>query len=50
LKRKSSFAEKAGFPAQQAVQGNNGSGVTTDYYGVEVLAAWRYLHLYGGDW
>jgi signal transduction histidine kinase len=43
LKRKSSFAEKAGFPAQQAVQGNNGSGVTTDYYGVEVMAAWRYI-------
>jgi signal transduction histidine kinase len=43
LKRKASFAEKAGFPAQQAVQGKNGSGVTTDYYGVEVLAAWRYI-------
>jgi signal transduction histidine kinase len=43
LKRKASFEEKAGYPAQQAVQGNDGSGVTTDYYGIRVLAAWRYI-------
>lgn len=43
LKRKASFAEESGFPAQQAVQGNNGSGVAKDYSGIEVLAAWRYI-------
>ena len=43
LKRKASFAETAGFPAQQAVQGNNGSGIAQDYTGIEVLAAWRYI-------
>ena len=32
-----------GFPAQQAVKGENGSGVAIDYSGREVLAAWRYL-------
>ncbi len=43
LKRKTSFAESAGLPAQQAVQGHDGSGVAQDYSGIEVLAAWRYI-------
>ncbi len=43
LKRKASFKEKAGFPAQQAVQGYNGSGIVHDYRDIEVLAAWRYI-------
>lgn len=30
-------------PMQQALLGNQGSGVTRDYVGVEVAAAWRYL-------
>ena len=31
------------FPAQMAAQGKEGSGVTTDYNGTPVLAAWRYM-------
>jgi len=37
------FNERKGFPAQRAVNGENGSGVAIDYSGREVLAAWRYL-------
>jgi signal transduction histidine kinase len=43
LKRKARFNEKAGFPAQQAVQGNEGSGISQDYTDIDVLAAWRYI-------
>jgi len=43
LKRRISFTEKKGFPAQRAVRGESGSGLAIDYSGVEVLAAWRYI-------
>ncbi len=43
LKKKVSFKQKIAFPTQNAVQGNNGSGVAYDYRGVEALAAWRYI-------
>lgn len=43
LKKKVSFNEKSGFPAQRAAEGKNGSGLAVDYSGVDVLAAWRYL-------
>ncbi len=43
LKRKASFRATTGMPAQKAVQGENGSGVTLDYGDREVLAAWRYI-------
>ena len=42
MKRAVTNTEK-GFPSQQAVKGENGSGVALDYSGREVLAAWRYL-------
>ncbi len=45
LAKRISFFEKRGFPAQKAVQGENGSGITTDYLGTEVMAAWRFLPL-----
>jgi len=32
-----------GLPVQKSVQGSSGSGIYTDYRGVEVMAAWRYL-------
>jgi signal transduction histidine kinase len=35
--------EKIAVPAIKAAQGENGSGITYDYYGEEVLAAWRYI-------
>ena len=43
LKKRVTFNQSAGFPAQRAVQGENGSGITLDYQGKEVLAAWRYI-------
>jgi PAS domain S-box-containing protein len=43
LKRTASFHAATGMPAQKAVQGENGSGVTLDYGDREVLAAWRYI-------
>ena len=30
-------------PMQQALSGNRGSGLTLDYAGIDVVAAWRYL-------
>lgn len=36
------------FPIQEAVQGNEGSGISVDYRGEEILAAWRYIPLM--DW
>jgi PAS domain S-box-containing protein len=35
--------EKIAVPAIKAVQGESGSGITYDYHGEEVLAAWRYI-------
>jgi len=43
LKRKASLTGRIAFPAQKAVQGENGSGITFDYTDDEVLAAWRYI-------
>jgi signal transduction histidine kinase len=43
MKRRATFNEKRGFPAQMAVQGKSGSGLEIDYSGIEVLAAWRYI-------
>jgi len=43
LKKKVAFDEKAGVPAQMAARGETGSGLTVDYGGVEVLAAWRHI-------
>jgi signal transduction histidine kinase/HAMP domain-containing protein len=35
------FNERVAYPAQKAVRGANGSGISVDYTGKEVLAAWR---------
>ncbi|MDA8432793.1 MAG: GAF domain-containing protein [Nitrospiraceae bacterium] len=41
LKKTVRFDEKTAYPAQKAVTGENGSGVSVDYGGEQVLAAWR---------
>ena len=38
-----SAQEKIAVPAIKAAGGENGSGITYDYHGEEVLAAWRYI-------
>jgi len=43
LKRKVVFGERHAIPVQEALKGNNGSGISMDYRGQEVLAAWRYI-------
>ncbi len=43
LKKRVTFNDKKAFPAQMAAHGKNGSGLTIDYNGTEVLASWRYL-------
>jgi len=43
LKRKVVFGEKQAIPVQEALKGNNGFGISVDYRGREVLAAWRYI-------
>lgn len=43
LKRAVDLGDKIAVPAIKAVQGEDGSGITIDYHGQEVFAAWRYL-------
>jgi signal transduction histidine kinase len=43
LKRKINIGEEIGRPMQEAVQGKTGSGLSTDYRGKKVIAAWRYI-------
>ncbi len=43
LKKVVSSQEKIAVPAIKAAGGENGSGITHDYHGEEVLAAWRYI-------
>ncbi len=43
LSKRVAMNDTKAFPAQKAANGENGSGVTIDYSGTEVLAAWRYL-------
>jgi len=43
LKKKAPFNQARAFAAQMAAQGKTGSGLATDYSGVEILAAWRYI-------
>jgi len=38
-----SLREKIALPAIKAAKGENGSGISYDYRGEEVLAAWRYI-------
>jgi len=44
--RRVDFGALVAVPAQRAVRGERGSGVSTDYRGAEVLAAWSYLPLF----
>ncbi len=48
LKRKVRLGKEDGYPIQEAVQGRTGAGLSIDYRGKEVIAAWRYLPLL--DW
>jgi PAS domain S-box-containing protein len=43
LKRKVVFGERQAIPIQEALKGNNGSGISMDYRGQKVIAAWRHL-------
>ena len=43
LKKRVTFNDTVAYPAQKAARGENGSGITRDYQGIEVLAAWRYI-------
>ncbi|MGD9079554.1 MAG: ATP-binding protein, partial [Desulfobacterales bacterium] len=43
LKRKVVFGERHAIPIQQALKGNNGSGLSVDYRRQKVIAAWRYI-------
>ena len=43
LKRRIAFGERQGIAIQQALKGSNGSGISVDYRGQGVIAAWRYL-------
>lgn len=43
LKRKIKTGGKTGIPMLNAVQGKAGSGISIDYRGEQVIAAWRYI-------
>jgi len=43
LKIKVTLGDASAFPIQQAAQGRTGSGLSTDYRGKKVIAAWRYI-------
>ena len=43
LKRKAIYGEKNSYPMQEAVRGRNGSGLSVDYRGKKVIAAWQYI-------
>jgi len=43
LKRAVIFGEKQAIPIQEALKGNDGCGLSVDYRGKEVIAAWRYI-------
>ena len=45
FKRKIKIGESQGLPIQAALNGANGQGLTVDYRGKKVLAAWRYISL-----
>jgi PAS domain S-box-containing protein len=48
LKRNIGLGERQAIPVQKALKGGSGSGISIDYRGQEVIAAWRYLPLL--DW
>ena len=48
LKRKVVLGGRQAIPVQEALKGNNGGGISVDYRGQEVIAAWR--HIPALDW
>ena len=44
LKRNVSFGEESAIPIQEALHGQTGSGISTDYRSKRVIAAWRPIH------
>ena len=46
--REAFFGDPEAIPMQEAVQGKEGSGISIDYRGEKVIAAWRYLPIM--DW
>jgi len=47
MRRKIPIEDNAATPTQEAARGRKGSGITVDYRGKEVLAAWQYLATLG---
>ena len=43
LKRKADLGERKAIAIQEAIKGKNGYGLTVDYRGRKVIAAWRYI-------
>ncbi|NNE00894.1 MAG: PAS domain S-box protein [Pirellulaceae bacterium] len=43
FRRRVTIGSQNAIPAQQALLGKRGSGISTDYRGKEILAAWRYV-------
>ena len=43
LVRKATIGDASSYPIQQAVQGKSGSGISIDYRGKKVIAAWQYI-------
>jgi PAS domain S-box-containing protein len=48
LKRKVVFGQHQAIPIQEALKGNSGHGITTDYRGQKVIAVWQHIPLL--DW
>ena len=47
LKRTVIFGERQATPIQEALKGNEGFGLSADYRGKEVIAAWRHIAALG---
>jgi len=46
IDEKISFGDKTALPAQAVLQGGNGAGVSVDYRGKEVVAAWKHIPVF----
>ncbi|ODS34144.1 MAG: two-component sensor kinase [Candidatus Scalindua rubra] len=43
FQRKAIYGKKEAFPIQEATRGRSGSGLSVDYRGEKIIAAWRYI-------
>ncbi len=43
MRRTAKFGAESAYPIQQAVQGHRGAGMSIDYRGVKIIAAWRHI-------